>query len=761
MKKTNKKISLAILALASVSLGGLAIGNVSASEASAATSLPTLESFRVEKASVRLAVSDSEQNGGIRFESLISKAAYDELTNVTEVGTLFIPTGFNLADESLALDASGNVLDQRIEKVVLEGGAENRRGGLVTTDEADVEVISYRAYINDIPDTAYATELTARSYVIADGVTYYTETLSESVGAVATSAYYDVVTVADEVYCNEIADGWYSPFTTAQRAEIGEYVQATEKTYADQYVLVAGGNATLDLSKLSVSADDVVGVAVDGAFTEWSVDGSTLTYATTVGEKTLTVATTNGVYNVALVQADQVITTYEQFRVWTDTKIENGGTLNTYEYTVLANDITATGTNWFNGGFFYKTFDGLGHTITNFTGGKGLVERNMPSSVWKNVNYVNASIAYAGGLFYYLGGGTFENVNVSAKIVTGNSLLAHGVNDQNTKFVNCDITITSDGIAEDYLYRGTSHHYALTLINTTINYAGTINTKCDCNCGAEAKLTLTNSTLISTLSTNYYAKVSGGTATFALSQMGEDAPTTVSKLKVNGVETQATLENGVLSYPATNTGATLLEMTSDKGTVLMNIAHADNVISTWDEYVAWSCTNTTTLNKYKYTVLAKDITYTGTAAVDHPENFGMVFDGLGHKIENLVAEYGIVRGLLTGGVWKNVTYTNLKQTVGEWGILSARLRGGTFDNVHITGAFTAVGNRFLAREIEANTIIANCTFTITDANQTAKVCLTDDDYTVNFINTVINYSGTITAGTNIKFTNSTIINTAE
>ena len=512
MRKDIKKISLAVLALSAVSLAGVAVGGLSVREASAGTALNTLETFRVENVSVRLATSQEEVNGGFRFETLIGTEAYEGLTNVTEVGTLFVPAGFNVADESIALDENSAVLNEKVQKVVLEGGADNRRGGLATTDENGADVISYRAYINDVPETAYGAEVTARSYVIADGVAYYTETVNESVGSVATKAYYDVQSEADEVYCNEVAEGWYSPFVEAQRNEIGAYVKTTAKTYEKQYILVEGGNATLDLTAISVSADDIVGVTVDGAFTEWSVDGSTLTYATTVGEKTLAVATTKGVYSVALVQADNVITTGAEFTQWIH---KDKGNFAGGKYTVLANDIAPTGTHYMNTFPTDYVFNGLGHTIDGFASGMGLVlGLNGGNTAWKNVNYTN----YKGGMLLYNAlGGTFENVNVTGTVSDKDNLLAYTINRSNTIVRNCvfNVNHTTAGTTLKVASKGSSN--TIIFENSTVIYGNGNLTYPD-----TVTLEMTNSNIydIDDVNTNYYAKVSGGTATFPLSQMG-------------------------------------------------------------------------------------------------------------------------------------------------------------------------------------------------------------------------------------------------
>jgi hypothetical protein len=199
-----------------------------------------------------------------------------------------------------------------------------------------------------------------------------------------------------------------------------------------------------------------------------------------------------------------VLTTYAEYKAWAGTQ---NGTFNDYEYTVLANDITANGGFYVNGssvggpkGCFYKTFDGLGHTIDGFTCMHGIVDRIMPGSVWKNVNYTNITVNDQGA-FGYLAGGTFENITISGTL-NHNRILTYGMNSSNTKFVNCTFNLTKADNSEVYLAAGEMHYYYVTLENTTVNYTGKVNTAtCSC-CGKETKYTLTNSTINS----NYVAQ---------------------------------------------------------------------------------------------------------------------------------------------------------------------------------------------------------------------------------------------------------------
>ncbi len=519
-------------------------------------------------------------------------------------------------------------------------------------------------------------------------------------------------------------------------------------TYSGKYVDAMNGQGKLDLSKLSKEIDEVKSVSINGLENACETKDGILYYNTTAAGKLTIVLNTDGyAYAVEVLQADNVISSWAEYSAWA---VVAGGGYNSYNYTVLANDITAPeSVQWTNGGHFQKTFDGLGHTIDGFNCGHGIVQRLLDGAVWKNVVYTNVTVNDT-GLFGYLAGGTFENLTISGTL-KHERILAYGVNSNNTKIVNCTFNLTSLDKADKYLTLGETHFYTITFENSTINYTGKVNYEtCPCGCGNAAKITLTNSTINSivvpdAVDTNYYAKVSGGTATFALSQMGEDAPTTVSKLTVNGVETQATVADGVLSYPATSLGSTTLVLATDEDVIAINIVHADNVITTWDEYNAWALVAGGGYNSYEYTVLASDITAPAGAKYTNGGYFEKTFDGLGHTIDGFNCGHGIVQRLLTGATWKNVNYTNL--TAADQGLFGY-LGGGTFESVTISGTLT--DNRILGWGLNnSNTKFVNCTFTLTKADN-SEVYLSNGEhhyYIVTFENSTVNYTGTVNTAT--------------
>ncbi len=516
-------------------------------------------------------------------------------------------------------------------------------------------------------------------------------------------------------------------------------VRATETlTYAGKYVDATNGKAKLDLSKLSKTIGEVQAVAINGIEYGCATQDGILTYDTVeTGKLMITLITETCVYSVEVLQADNVITTAEQFTKWIHKDKDNFGS---YKYTVLANDITfATASAHYMNSFPQgRVFDGLGHTIDGFASGMGIVHSlDGGTTTWKNVNYTN----YSGVLVLYVAlGGTFENVNVSGTVSDTGNLLVYTINRANTTVKNCVFNLNhkTAGTPLNLAKKGAEYN-DITLIDTMIIYSNGQLTTNDLDLSKGSNYTLYDVDDIT--QTNYYSKVNGGTATFALSQMGDDAFTSVSKLLVNGVETTATVVNGVLSYPAHNTGATMLIITTNIDTQIMNIVHADNVITTWEEFKTWATTENGTYNTYEYTVLANDITASGTT-YSNGGYFEKTFDGLGHTIDGFTCGHGIVQRLLAGSTWKNVNYTGLT-TTGQG--LFGYLAGGTFENVNINGALGSETYIFGYGINSSSTKFVNCTFTLTNADKIEKcVCAGSvHAYTITLVDSTVNYNGTV------------------
>ena len=521
-----------------------------------------------------------------------------------------------------------------------------------------------------------------------DGVTFDGKTLTVGTSATLGSQ----ITL---VFANSLNDVQIEKTYTLRTAET--------LTYTGKYVDAMSGQGKLELSKLGKEIGEVQSVTINGVEKVCETKNGVLYYDTAeVGNVTLVLNTDACAYSVEVLQADNVITTGEQFTQWIH---KDKGNFGSYQYTVLANDITTTGTHYMNAFPQGRVFDGLGYTIDGFTSGMGIVRYlDGGTTTWKNVNYTN----YSGDLvLYQLLGGTFENVNVAGTVSNKTNLLAYTINRANTVVKNCTFNLnhSTAGTALNLAQKGADHN-DLTLIDTTVIYGNG-----QLNVPETLEVKGSNYYLYDVddiVATNYYAKVSGGTATFALSQMGESAPTTVSKLLVNGVVATATVEGGVLSYPASGVGATTLMLTTDKGMCVMNIVHADNVLTTADEFIQWGHKDKGNFLVGTYTVLANDIKTTGT---QYFEKFpqGRVFDGLGHTIDGFGGGMGIVR-YLDGGTttWKNVNYTNYTGEAVLYQIL-----GGVYENITVSGTVSTTTGALLGFTINrANTVISNCTFTL-------------------------------------------------
>ena len=157
---------------------------LSVGEEAVAGKVLTVNSFAVEGAAIRVIGS-----AGIRFKTAISKAdvtalqSYDEIT-IEEVGTILLP--------SELLATSGGVLTNTTEKVVTATVS-------VVHEVSETDMYKYWGTLTGIPDTDYATEISACGYMkitlTLDGekVTryVYTDVLARSLAGVAQAALDD------------------------------------------------------------------------------------------------------------------------------------------------------------------------------------------------------------------------------------------------------------------------------------------------------------------------------------------------------------------------------------------------------------------------------------------------------------------------------------------------------------------------------------------------------------------------------------------
>jgi hypothetical protein len=175
----------------------------------------TLNFTMLYGASIRL-----DDTASIRFTAVLNSADFAALE-------AFV--GADNVSYGMKLTAKGNTYDI------------NSKNDGFQTGEFGEGYTLYSAVMTGIPDTDYATELTAQAYVkvtFADGgVLEIASKLAEanegdekatnvrSLADVAKAAYNDRQAAQDDDYKYEDGNGQYSPYTAAQLAEIAKYVQ--------------------------------------------------------------------------------------------------------------------------------------------------------------------------------------------------------------------------------------------------------------------------------------------------------------------------------------------------------------------------------------------------------------------------------------------------------------------------------------------------------------------------------------------------------
>lgn len=192
MKSSTRKTMLAgvfACAFATVTLGALSFN---AASADVTITQDTDKIAMVQGASLRLEHTvevDGENKDvpfGLRFKTDVNKSWLDGLNDETaQVYTLLVPT--NYMDEELTEDdAKGE--NAKAVKVTLDMGKAYEVG----------DNYRFNTVLAKIPDTQYGREITARSFIVAGGETYYSDTVARSVVGVASEALvYDSTEYAD------------------------------------------------------------------------------------------------------------------------------------------------------------------------------------------------------------------------------------------------------------------------------------------------------------------------------------------------------------------------------------------------------------------------------------------------------------------------------------------------------------------------------------------------------------------------------------
>ena len=457
MKKRTMKTLFLSVALCTIASVGTGTALLKADAAEAVTSNLSADNFKVLGASIRIKNAEDDTTGdGIRFCVGVEKSVYEANATIkNNVRLLVMPTKL----VSGTLDKGETyVKDEQTATTNDEAASGKWTLETVTVDDASVEYYCTYVYLWDIPDDFYDVNITARAYYTEDnGATasvYSTEAV-RSFEYVAVAAFNDLKDTQDEgedaVYKYAVTvDGVtkYSPYSETARNNIKSYLTENVEIENRSKIDLAKAKDTfeLDVAGLALNGGEVVSASIDGvAFSSYSANGSTLNLSSDA---------LKGIWGDANIALTYEVKEGEKFKreINVDVPVYIYRTINNKaELLALESYVTLDGTNaygifeltadidlggaTFNGvgtytgaaGYthkFWGTFDGKGHTISNYTiegYSRGLIACIEDDGVVRNVTLKNVTLNGESGIVSSANDGLIENVFVYAKILANGS----------------------------------------------------------------------------------------------------------------------------------------------------------------------------------------------------------------------------------------------------------------------------------------------------------------------------------------------------
>ena len=521
-----------------------------------------------------------------------------------------------------------------------------------------------------------------------------------------------------------------------------EEVTITEVLYGsdNETTTLAIESATVDFSGSEVTLGNVQSVTYgNGTAATYTVNGNILTLTNmTAGEETYTIVTDTHIYTVNICLYGYGISTKDEFLTWQSTeaiKYSNKG------YTVLLNDIDLEGaTLTAPTSYYYGTFDGRGHMVSNFTYTQGVIWLLNPA-VMKNVQFTGATqdCSFAGtgavrvGFFGSYIRGTVENVRIETSTTNMASgadhygvlatNVANGNASYSTYLTNVVIAITPP--SDSYHYVAMNANAYGTWDNVHAYYTAT-NTKGGA-LYATNNATVTNSAFYDSVATMlsqadfstwgepwvldsngipYVGKAPKGSETVVvegefLAQgdggIAQNAPTgnatidfTDTVVKLDGVKSVTYgEENTAVTYSVSGNALTLTNapagdqtytIATSGDTYIINACIYGHSISTAEEFEAYRAHGA----NWAYTVLLNDIDFDGASLAATSAYLRGTFDGRGHTIANVTLQASLFGNVYAGtGVIKNLQLINATQDC---------------TNI-VTASVSAVRNGFLAQTV--------------------------------------------------------------
>ena len=342
-------------------------------------------------------------------------------------------------------------------------------------------------------------------------------------------------------------------------------------------------------------------------------------------------------------------------------------------YYILGNNIDGDGTLltstvqiWNQNYGFRGTFDGRGHTISNFnTGNYGIFGNLGYGAVVKNVT-LNVNKSFSNVLAYAVRSAKITDVTVTVGAVQSTDWYEFATEINDSTVTNLSITYAESVILGNAWALCKSYSKTtFTKVSVTTNIQ---NAEKITNSGTPDGVTVTTlgklPAVEETIATEVLAEVSGATFTHASFTAGETVTATVNGTSVTATAYDGYVTVGDLSAAGMtvgNGGYTAVITTDDYLLTYSNVFYATQIINELSELSVVQAL-ATDVAIYGYYVLGNDINGNGATLAStvqiYNQNYGFrgTFDGRGHTISNFnTGNYGIFGNLAYGAVVKNVT----------------------------------------------------------------------------------------------------------
>ena len=580
-----------------------------------------------------------------------------------------------------------------------------------------------------------------------------------------------------------------------------EFVVGKKEVTAENILLAKGdagkdvahiGLATLDLSETEVDVQKLQKIILDGEeTTAYTISGNLIIFNNPeAGTHAIVFETASVKYNASVCFYGHSISTMAELEAWRATQV--------LAYTVLLKDLNAQGQTlavsdvWKEG-----VFDGLGHTIYNFTMTGSFVYALNSTATVKNlqlVNFTQDASAYAWGnkigvICVENNGGIIENVMLKGDLINvpaGDHYgLISSTAGNNSVMRNVFAELTSDGSGNHYsgpwwkadnytisnvamLFNARTYNPGYTedqirYYDNMSDFAAKVDlSKWEGWTLENGKFYMTDYVVDGNFPEGDIKVVDTGKTFFVQADGTSSAATgkAVVNLADFGVDMAAVNTLLIDGKPFTNFSFSANTLTlnnapggqhvytvmgSDIGYTISGCVYGYS-ISTLADLEAWRTTQVTA-----YTVLLNDIDAQGqTLALTDIWKEG-VFDGLGHTISNFTMKGSFVYALNPSGGIKNLQLVNFTQDCSAYawenkiGVVCVENNGGIIENVMLKGKLINVpaGDHYglISSTAGNNSVMRNVFAELTSdgsGNHYSGPWYKDGNYTISNVAVVFN-----------------------